>query len=150
MFKGDTIPGVLFVILGGLFIFPSLSLGIASPTSDGVPGPGFFPFIMALMVVVFGLILFIRGIKANGSFEYFKLEDAQKKNKKLFFTTVFAILVFLALWKLTTFLIAAASISLFLNWTYERTLKFNAVYTVLFVGLIYFVFNMLLRVQFVI
>lgn len=148
MFKGDTVPGCFFIGFGLLFLFPSLGLGVASPTSDGVPGAGFFPTIMAVLLIVFGILLTINGIKSKGSLVYFEMDEEQKANVKPFFITMISICVFFALWKVIGFYFSVLIFCFFLNKVYQRNFKFNITYSILFTALIYFVFTVALKIQF--
>ncbi len=148
--KGDTVSGIIFTAFGGLFLFPSLELGLASQTSDGVPGAGFFPFWISVVVIAIGLTLFIMGIKSKVSVPYFSMNAEQKENLKPFFLTGASVIVFLVLWLLLGFLPAAIALSILLNVLYKRTIKFIALYTLLFVGVLYYIFYYLLRIQFVV
>ena len=53
--KKDVLSGAAAVCIAVAFMFPSLRLGVASLTSDGVPGPGFFPFFVSLLVIGLGV-----------------------------------------------------------------------------------------------
>lgn len=148
MVKKDSMAGIIFIIIGALFIVPSVNLGIPSATSDGVPGAGFFPFVTAIILIILGSVLLLDGIfKKNKDIE--KVE-VNKENLKVLLVTIVAIIVFLLIWKFTSFIIATVALSLFLNWYYKRDLKFNIIFTAIFVTLIHVVFTILLRIQFVI
>lgn len=150
MYKGDTIPGLLVCGVGIWFLVPGIGLGMSSPTLSGVPGAGFFPVIIASAVILFGLALFVKGLKNNGKLVYFKMDDEQRANLKPLLLTVAAILIFIVLWKLIHFVVAAFAFCLFLNWVFHRNWKYNLTFSVLFVTLIYCIFNLGLKVQFAI
>lgn len=150
MYKGDTVPGLLVVGFGIMFLIPGTQLGIASTTSDNVPGAGFFPVIISVAVILFGLALFVKGLKDNGKLVYFQMDEEQKANVRPFFLTILGIAAFFVIWKFVRFEVAALAFSLFLNWVYHRSWKFNVAFTVIFVGLIYCIFSLGLKIEFAI
>ncbi len=149
MLKGDTIPGVLFVAFGVLFLIPSANMGIVSETSDGVPGPGFFPAIISSIIIILGLILLIKGLKNNGKYRYFIISEDIRNNMKPFFMTLAGMVLFLAALKLFFFFAVSYAFLIYLNWVFKRSLKFNIIFSTVFIVAIYVVFKELLRVQFV-
>ncbi|XOQ42899.1 MAG: Tripartite tricarboxylate transporter TctB family protein [Clostridium sp.] len=149
MHKGDTIPGLLFCAVGVMFLIPGMGLGLTS-TVSGVPGAGFFPVIVAVAVILFGAALFVKGLKDNGKLVYFKMDEEQKANVKPLILTVSSIVVFFVLWKFVHFVVAALVFCLFMNWVYKRNWKFNIIFSIVFVTLIYCIFNIGLKVQFAI
>ena len=83
--KGDTIPGIFSIFIGAFalihnILHPKMNI-FAEPARGGV-GPGFIPFICAVALIVFGIILVVRGIKQNGSVDYFQMTPEKKKNLK--------------------------------------------------------------------
>ncbi len=150
MYKGDTIPGLLVCGVGVWFLVPGIGLGMSSSTISGVPGAGFFPVIVSSAVILFGLALFVKGLKDNGKFAYFEMDEEQKANIRPLLLTVCAILAFFILWKLIHFVVAALAFCLFVNWIYHRSWKYNLLFSIIFVALIYGIFNLGLKVQFAI
>jgi len=148
VFKGDTIPGLLSIGFGTLFFVPSLGMGFTASTSDGVPGPGFFPIIVSSFLIILGFILLVKGIKDKGKFKFFVMDEDTKENLRPFFLTIAAIVVFLAALKLIPFTLASLALLVFLNWVYKRSWKFNLIFSPVFVGLVYLIFTVLLKVQF--
>ena len=53
----DIFSGILFVIIGLIFFYNAYSYPIGDHSS---PGPGYFPVIMAVILIVIGLILIIK------------------------------------------------------------------------------------------
>lgn len=150
--KGDTVPGILTVLVGIFFfiqtmITPNLSFG--STTSDGVPGAGFFPYLLSGALIIAGLALTVRGIKQKGKIQYLELSDEIKKNLKVLLLTFIGLVVFLAFWRLTNLFFAAVFLfCIYLNIIFERTKKFTAVYAVVFTAFIYIVFSVAFSIQF--
>ena len=146
--KKDVLSGAAAVCIGAAFMFPSLRLGVGSLTSDGVPGPGFFPFFVSLLVVGLGVALILKGciLKDADAYATFVFDD----NSKNVFVTIAAFAAYLALWRVSDFFLASALLVVFLNFHYGRSLKFNIVYTVVFISMVYLVFYRFLRIYFVI
>jgi len=146
--KGDTIPGLILVIIGLLFLIPSIGFGIMPTTSDGVLGAGFFPAVISIGVIIAGAGYFIKGLRENGAVEYFYMDEEQKGNLKPFFITIAATLIFMLLWHVIDFFIATTIFCLFINWIYKRSWKFNVLFTGIFVAGIYLAFTVFLKIQF--
>ena len=93
--KKDVLSGAAAVCIAVAFMFPSLRLGVASLTSDGVPGPGFFPFFVSLLVIGLGVALILKGFLRKDAEEYvtFVFDD----NSKNVFVTIAAFAAYLAL-----------------------------------------------------
>lgn len=150
MYKGDTIPGLLICGVGIWFLVPGIGYGISSSTSDNVPGAGFFPVIIAAAVILFGLALFVKGLRDKGKASYFAMDEEQKANIRPLFLTAAAILLFFVLWKFVHFVAAALVFCLFMNWVLRRGWKFSLIYSAIFIALIYCIFTIGLKVQFAI
>lgn len=152
MHKGDTIPGLLVCAFGLTFLISTImtpNLTIQSTTSDGVPGAGFFPYLLSTVVTLLGAALTVRGIRQKGSVQYIKLDPEILKNLKVLALTVLGLVVFLAFWQLThLFIVGVLLFCLYLNKLFERSWKFNAVYTVIFTVFIYAVFTLGFSIQF--
>lgn len=148
MFKGDTIPSLVSIGIGTLFFIPSIGLGFMSSTSDGVQGAGFFPLLISVALIVCGIILLVKSLVKKGKTPFFQNSD--KTNKKTFLITLAVIAGSLLIWKFLFFPVAAFIMAFLLNWIYKRNLKFNIIYSGIFVSMIYLIFNVLLRIQFAI
>lgn len=152
MHKGDTIPGLLVCAFGLAFLIATLltpNLTIQSTTSDGVPGAGFFPYLLGSAVTLLGAALFVRGLRQKGTVQYIKLDPEIQKNLKILLLTVVGLVVFLAFWQLThLFTVGVLLFCLYLNRLFERPWKFNAIYSVVFTVFIYAVFTLGFSIQF--
>lgn len=150
-FSADAIAGLLTMVFGAFFfimtaINPQLSFG--SQTSDGVPGGGFFPYILSVLIIIMGGALVMRGMK-NSDKKYVDMTPEMKKNLKVMLLTVVGLVVFLAAWKITApyfgntaFMVCVFLLELYMNKLFERTWKFALIYAVVFTLFIYLVFNM--------
>ncbi len=153
MHKGDTIPGVITMLFGLLFVAATAAnpkLTAISQTSDGVPGAGFFPYLLGFGVMILGALLVIRGLRQKGQVQYINLEEETKQNLKILALSVLGIVVFLAFWKLTgQFIIGMLILCLYLNRLFQRSWKFNIIYSAVFTAFIYFTFFVGFSIQFV-
>lgn len=95
--KSDAMAGAVALLLGLSFLVPAIGLGIASPTSDGVPGAGFFPALTSGLLVLLGVILLVRGLRDPGAwFPTFSAE--QRANVRLMLATIGGVLGLLVIW----------------------------------------------------
>jgi len=151
MQKSNLYSSAIFILLGLFFINPSLKLGLTSPITEGVPGAGFFPFVMAIGIIILGLFISIETIitmkKGLIAKEATKLNQDNFKNTLVIILTL---VIYLLMWRLTNYYISTLIVSLFLNWYFKRTIIFNLVFSIGFTSVVYFVFNLGLKIQFVI
>ncbi|MDC7125644.1 MAG: tripartite tricarboxylate transporter TctB family protein [Spirochaetales bacterium] len=152
MRKGDTIPGALISVFGVIFLVATLMdsrMTIAPVTSDGVPGAGFFPFVMSLILILLGAVLYIKGVRQNGSVQYLSLTAETKQNLKKLLLVVVGLIIFLTLWQLTKlFFLWVFVFSIYLNMVFERSIKFTAIYSVSLTAIVYLVFTVAFSIQF--
>lgn len=149
MQKSDTISGLAFAAVGIFFIVGAFTLGIASPTKDGVPGAGFFPFIIGLAVAFLGGLLTVKSFLFKGEKEpAFALDAEQRANLRPFFATILALAAMFGIWHLVNFECAAVLFGLGVNRLYGRSWLFSILFSVVFVGIIYLMFVKLFHIQF--
>jgi len=148
MCKNNLVAGVLSAIAGLLFFLQALQYGFFSITSDGVPGAGFFPAIVSGILIVSAIVMIIRTIYTHSDKRYFKLDPDQRKNIRPYVLTLAGIIGLLILWHLTNFYLAAIVYSLFINWVYGRTIRFNLIYTAVVMSVIYAAFTWGLNISF--
>jgi len=153
MKKGDTIPGIISVLFGAMFVLATTinpQLTFEGKTSDGVPGAGFFPYLLGGLIIIFGIALVVRGIKQNGTVQFVVLDEEGKKNVRTLIFSIIGLIVFLVVWKFTGWFIPLVFVlSLYFNKLFERTIKFNLIYSVVVTIFIYLVFVMGFSIQFV-
>lgn len=154
MHKGDTVPGLLSILFGGLFVAATVvnpQLTAVAQTSDGVPGAGFFPYLLGGAIILLGIVLLIRGIRQHGTVQYIQLDEEGKKNVKVLLLSLLGIIALLVFWRLTNqFIIGVPILCLYLNWLFERKWLFNILYAGIFSAFIYLVFTVGFSVQFVV
>lgn len=152
MQKGDTIPGALVSVVGIIFLSATMMnsrLTVAPVTSDGVPGAGFFPFLMSSILIVLGIALMIIGIRQKGKVQYLNLSEEIKRNLIRLLLVVVGMIVFLVLWQIThLFFVWTFIFSLYLNKVFERSLKFTLIYSVGITAVVYLVFTVAFSIQF--
>lgn len=156
--KADMIGGIAAVAVGAFFFIQTLQnkqMSFFSTTSDGVPGGGFFPYILCVLIMIMGLGLIVRGA-LKGNKVFFMIDPEMRENMKLMASTLVAILAFLALWKWlapilgnSAFYSCVAVLELVLNkFMFKRTWLFSILYAVIFTLFIYLVFGMFFAIQF--
>lgn len=152
MRKGDTIPGLLSILFGSVFMIAASvnpQLTVVAKTADGVPGAGFFPYLLGGTIITFGILLTIRGAKQKGTVTYIHLTKECRRNVRILLLSLTGLLVFLVLWKLTgIFMAGILVLCLYLNYLFERTWKYNVIYSIVFTVFIYIVFSLFFSIQF--
>jgi len=150
MLKGDTVPGLVTALLGGTVLTMTLTgdnMQIApSRLTGNAPGPGFFPVICSALLLVFGVMLLVRGIRQKGSVSYFQLTEEIRGNIKVALAVFAGLIVMLAAWKLLSpvfdyaFITCAFLFSIYLNVLFKRKPLFAVLFSLSITALIYFMF----------
>ena len=150
MVKKNIVSSLIILIIAAIVLPASLSLGFNSKTADGVPGAGFFPTLISIAIIFIGLFTLLK------SFLKLKQDDESEMkksiNKKNLFNTLGMlgfIVIYVGLWKFVGFYIATFISSLLMNLFLKRTAKFSLIFSAIFVALLYVVFTVGLRIQFV-
>ena len=148
-FNADALAGIIVAVIGAFFFIMTATnsqMSFISTTSDGVPGGGFFPYILSAILFVLGLALVGRSVK-NEPVKYVEMTEENRKNLKTMLLTVAGFVVFLIVWKITApylgniaFMACVFLLELFLNRLLERSWKFTLIYAVVFTLFIYLVF----------
>jgi len=147
------VPGLLCCLFGLIFVVatainPLLLFG--STTSDKVPGAGFFPYLMGSVCILLGLVLAVRGMVQNDAGQSDETKAAGGSNRRKLVLCILAIATFFAIWTFTDqFLIGSFLLCVYLNRLFERSWKFNLIYSVLFCAFVYLVFTLGFSIQFV-
>ncbi|GAB6109776.1 tripartite tricarboxylate transporter TctB family protein [Fusibacter bizertensis] len=150
MLKTNVISSVIFIIIGAIFIKPSLDLGLSSATSDGVPGAGFFPFIMSFGIILLGLYLLVTSLIKLKRGDMSVKEIMNKINFKNTVVMFLIIVGYVILWNIVGYYIATFMTAVFANWYFKRSWIFTIGFSSVFVLLIYVIFTVGLKIQFVI
>lgn len=143
--KGDTIPGIVSVLFGALVLILTLTgenMAILVAKKRGsVPGPGFFPFICGALTVVFGAVLILRGLRQNGTVDYFEMTDEMRGNVKTALLVTAGLVCFLAIWKLTGLFIPLVFVfAVYLNLLFKRSLQFTLIFSAVITVFIWLLF----------
>jgi hypothetical protein len=142
--RGDTIPGLVFVLLGGLslaYVFTQPKLIIFGESATGRLGPGFFPLLCAALLILFGIALVIRGISQNGKVDFFQMTPEKKKNFKTMALLIGSCALFIAAWKLTNqFIVCLFVYSIVVNLLLKRSWKYTIIFAVVITGFVYAMF----------
>jgi len=158
MFKGDTIPGLVSAAFGGIVLALTLTgknMQIAPSMMTGnAPGPGFFPVICSSLLLIFGILLFIRGLRQKGAVNYFVITDEIRGNIKVALAAFAGLVVMLIAWKLLSplfdyaFITCAFLFAVYLNVLFKRSKLFTILFSLGITALIYFMFMEGLSVTF--
>lgn len=139
--------GLLFVsaciAVALLFMIPAFKF--PGGTVDGTPGPGYFPILVSSVILFLSAILFVQYLRDNK--KYFQQNETQKKNLPKLLITAGAILLYTILFMVIPFIPLTLVFMVFLNWLFGRTWRFNIIFSIIFTGVIYYVFNNLLHVM---
>lgn len=153
--KGDSVIGLFTALLGfGTVIYTLLEpkMTFAAQTSDGVPGAGFFPIILGAILGCLGVVLFFVGLKPGKDEDQSKNAEAEKElklNRKQLLLSIAAIAAFFILWQVTgIFIVWSAALVFTLNVIFERKLKYNIIYTLVFIAFIYLAFIVGFKINF--
>ena len=150
MLKGDTVPGLVTALLGGTVLTMTLTgknMQIAPSRQTGnAPGPGFFPMICSVLLLIFGIMLIIRGIRQKGAVNYFVITDEIRGNIKVGLAVFAGLVVMLIAWKLLSpafdyaFIAVAFLFAVYLNVLFKRKPLFTILFSLGITALIYFMF----------
>lgn len=144
MKHSDVIPGVVTVLVGGAslwYISTQPRMTIITESSGGFLGPGFFPFVCSLLMVVLGIALIVRGVLQAGKVKYFEMTPEKKKNLLTIGLVVGSCILFLTAWKLTNkFLPCLFVYSIAVNKILKRTWVFTIVFSVILTAFVYGLF----------
>lgn len=145
MKKSNTIPGIVTTVFG-LFVLILILTGknmalLGTKETGYIPGQGFFPLVCAVLLLIFGTILTIRGIREGKVASDGGSTPESKENLKSLLLVGGGLIAVLAAWKITNqFLACVFCYSVFLNRVFKRSWLFTAIFSLCIVGLIYFMF----------
>lgn len=145
MLNGDVIFGLASIVFSLLFILSSL--GFENRTTDGSPGAGFFPILIGSILLIMGVAFAVSGFKTKK--HYFEMNEEVKKNLKIFFLTIAAIIGYLMIWKWISFVVATFAFLIGLNYIYKQSLKFNLIFSSVASLLVYVIFEKIFHVLFI-
>ncbi len=146
MKKDDMYIGIVTALIGIFFLIKSLPLGLVE--KNGIPSAGLFPILVSGGLILCSLVLIYKGFISRDTISYWHLMNFQKNNLKMFWLSLAGILVFMLIWKYIHFTFAIYFLSVFLNWAYKNSWKFNFIFTLIFVTIIIISFEKIMLVQF--
>lgn len=150
--KGDTIPGICSVIVGALallYIALKPKMVVLGETANGGVGPGFFPFICGVGLVVLGIVLVLRGLQQNGTVDYFKMTAEKKENFKTAGMLILLCALMLAAWKISGIFFVCLPIYAFIVCKLlKRSTRFSILFTIVVTGFIYLLFRVGFSIMF--
>ena len=150
--KGDTIPGIFTFLFGTLalvYIFSHPKMAILGDVSRGGVGSGFFPFVCSVILMIFGVILVFRGVRQNGTVDYFQMTPERKANVKVVIMLVVFIALLLAAWKISELFFLCLPIYCFaVNRALKQSAKFSIIFTAIMTAFIYLLFKIVFTIRF--
>ena len=152
MRKNDTIPGLLVTIFGAVFFVVTWlepKLTFIARTSDGVPGAGFFPYIMSGAVTLLGVALTMQGLRRKDRDPEPSTLTPSQENLKVLTWTVAGLIAFLAAWLYAGyFYLFAMLLCIYLNRLLKRSWRFTLLYSLGLCLLVYLVFTLGFSIHF--
>lgn len=144
--KGDTIPGIFTVLVGALallYVCTNSKMTVLVEQAKGTSlGPGFFPLLCGVFLILLGGLLILRGIKQNGSVDYFKMTAEKKKNIKRAALLALLCACMLVAWKISNLFFVCLPIYAFaVNKLLKRSYKFSIIFTVCITAFVYLLFR---------
>lgn len=150
--KGDTIPGIFSLAVGIftlVYIVRNPKMVIVDESVIGGVGPGFFPFICAAALIVCGILLVLRGVRQNGTVDYFRMTPERRENLKTVGMLALLILLLLAAWKISGLFFVCLPVYIFaVNRLLKRSMRFTVLFTVGMTAFIYVLFRMGFSIRF--
>ncbi len=150
--KGDTIPGFFTGVIGAVALYLVLSnkkMVIISTKKGTSLGPGFFPFVCGIALLLLGLILFVRGLRQNGKIDYFQFTSEKKENLKTVGLLLLLCIIMLAGWKISKqFFYCLPVYAVLVNRIMKRSWLFSILFSVVVTIFVYFLFHMGFHVTF--
>lgn len=139
--------GLVFVsvciMVALFFMIPAFSM--PKGTVDGAPGPGYFPEIVSVFVILLSLVQGYKYLKEDK--KTFEQDEVQKKNRPTLFITIFSILIYTILFAFIPFIPLTIALVGFLNWLYEKPWIPNIMFSVIFTLILYWIFSKFLHVM---
>lgn len=143
MLNGDIIFGIITSLIGISWIF--MSREFPAGTADGVPGPGYFPIILGVALIIMSVVLIIKGIKTKKI--YFNVKEWPKENIKIFLFTILSVVIFMVLWIKVSYILASIVMLFSLGCFYKIKPMKNIIIAICFSFGTYWLFNNVFHVM---
>lgn len=131
MFKkianGDTVFGAITLCIGLGFYLSALRF--SGMTSDGDVHEGFFPKIIATVVIAMSLALIYKGVKDKKS--YFTMDAEQKENFVTFIKMASMFVAYILAWPFVHFVIQTMLLMIGLGLVLKQSKKFSIIFAML-------------------
>lgn len=125
------------------FMIPAFSMPGGSV--DGAPGPGYFPIILSVIVIILAIIQGIFYLREDK--KSFDQDETQRKNKLMLIIVCIATLVYTILFMFIPFIPLTIVAVGFLNWLFGKKWIPNLIFSVAFTMIIYVIFSKFLHVM---
>ena len=137
MINADVIFGVVCIAFSIFWIIMSFNLPRGM---NGVPGPGYFPILLSIILIILSSILIYSGVKSKRI--YFNFKEKNKEELITTITTPILIILFLIIWSHhVPYLLACFLFLLSLGFLYKINLKTNIISSLVLTVFTYFLFN---------
>lgn len=143
MINGDVVFGIISLLIS--IWWTAMASKFPGGTTDGVPGPGYFPIIISICLMIMSIILIFKGLKNKKV--YFNVKEWPKENKKVFLLTIIAVLIFVALWINVSYILACFLLLFCLGYIYGLKLNKNIIISIAFTAGTYLIFNNVFHVM---
>ena len=139
--------GLLFtggcVAIALVFMIPAFSF--PKGTGDGSPGPGYFPIAVCTIILILSLILAVTYLRHKE--KYFQTNETERTNLPVLLITGGAVVLYTILFMFLPFIPLTIIFMIFLNWLYKRRWVFNAIFSVVFTVIMYYIFSKFLHIM---
>jgi hypothetical protein len=126
-----------------VFMIPAFNFPGGS--SDGVPGPGYFPIILCVVIFLLSAILAASYLRHKE--KYFQKNETERNNLPVLLVTGGAVVLYTVMFMFLPFIPLTIVFIVFLNWLYKRTWRFNIIFSLVFTGVMYLIFSKFLHVM---
>jgi hypothetical protein len=142
-----SIAGLIFagVCIAAALVFMIPAFGFPGGTVDGAPGPGYFPIIVCIVIIILGGILGVSYIRKKE--KYFQTNETERSNLPVLLVTGGAVIIYTVAFMFIPFILLTLVFLVFMNWLYKRTWVFNIVFSIIFTLVLFFVFSKFLHVM---
>lgn len=144
---GDTLIGLLFVIIAGFTLFiANTQLPAKAPAGD--PGSRIFPSAICVMIIILAIIIIIQSVLRPEKRFAGTFATQEGKESCIRALLIFADLaMFLILWKYIPFLVAGMIFMFLQCMIFKEKLVFSIIYSASVTGILYIMFSVFLKVN---
>ncbi|MDR2588306.1 MAG: tripartite tricarboxylate transporter TctB family protein [Spirochaetales bacterium] len=125
------------------FMIPAF--GFPGGSSDGAPGPGYFPIILCTVILFLSAVLAVSYLRHTE--KYFATNEAERSNLPVLLVTAGAVVIYTIMFMFLPFIPLTLAFLIFLNRLYKRTWKYSVVFSLVFTLVMYAIFSKFLHVM---